>query len=104
MRATPTSSLTTSDFGRLMERAVRARYTCQTKSRTHGECDGQTGYTVEKLDAIIDHILHFIFSKVRRLDRQDVLNVCYQNDLTEKTATLKNYVWTIPPPKRTIKC
>lgn len=25
---------------------VRIRYTCQTKSRTHGDCDGQTGYTV----------------------------------------------------------
>lgn len=71
------------------EYTVRTRYTCQTKSRTHGDCDGQTGYTVEKLDAIIDHILRFIFSKVRRLDKQDVLNICYQNDYAEKTAILK---------------
>ncbi len=82
---------TSGKYGRKKDNAytIRTRYTCQTKSRTHGECDGQTGYTVEKLDAIIDHILRFIFSKVRRLDRQDVLNVCYQNDLTEKTAILK---------------
>ncbi len=68
---------------------TRTRYTCQTKSRTHGDCNGQTGYTVEKLDAIVDKILHFIFSKVKRLDKQEILNVCYQNDLTEKTALLK---------------
>lgn len=71
------------------EYTIRTRYTCQTKSRTHGDCDGQTGYTVEKLDAIIDQILHFIFSKVKRLDKRDVLNICYQNDYAEKTAILK---------------
>lgn len=71
------------------EYTIRTRYTCQTKSRTHGDCDGQTGYTVEKLDAIIDHILRFIFSKVRRLDKRDVMNICYQNDYAEKTAILK---------------
>jgi len=68
---------------------TRTRYTCQTKSRTHGDCNGQTGYTVAKLDAIVDKILHFIFSKVKRLDKQEVLNVCYQNDLTEKNTILK---------------
>ena len=45
-------------------RGIRTRYTCQTKSRTHGDCDGQTGYTVEKLDAIIDSVIHGIFSRV----------------------------------------
>ena len=43
---------------------TRTRYTCQTKSRTHGDCDGQTGYTVRKLDAMIDTILHGIFARI----------------------------------------
>ncbi len=54
---------------------VRMRYTCQTKSRTHGDCDGQTGYTVEKLDAIIESIVRDIFSRVNSLEREDVLAI-----------------------------
>lgn len=59
--------VTTSGKGRRRQDGtdvVRMRYTCQTKSRTHGECDGQTGYTVEKLDAMIDSIIQGIFSRV----------------------------------------
>lgn len=68
---------------------VRIRYTCQTKSRTHGDCDGQTGYTVGKLDAIIDTIIRRIFSKVRSLSRAEVLNACSQNDMAARKAMLQ---------------
>ena len=68
---------------------VRIRYTCQTKSRTHGDCDGQTGYTVGKLDAIIDTIIRGIFSKVRSLSRAEVLNACSQNDMAARKAMLQ---------------
>lgn len=64
----------------------RMRYTCQTKSRTHGDCDGQTGYTVPKLDAMIESIIHSIFDKVRCLNQSDLLDACYQNDLAAKKA------------------
>lgn len=62
--------ITTSGKGRRREDGtdeVRTRYTCQTKSRTHGDCDGQTGYTVHKLDAMIDSVIHTIFAKVSSL-------------------------------------
>lgn len=39
--------ITTSGQGRPRKDGTdtrRVRYTCQTKSRTHGDCDGQTGY------------------------------------------------------------
>lgn len=68
---------------------VRIRYTCQTKSRTHGDCDGQTGYTVGKLDAIIDTIIRRTFSKVRSLSRAEVLNACSQNDMAARKAMLQ---------------
>lgn len=82
---------TSGKYGRKQdnEYTIRSRYTCQTKSRTHGDCDGQTGYTAAKLDGIVDQILRHIFSKVKRLDREDVLGVCYQNELEEKKSVLK---------------
>ena len=84
--------VTTSGKGRRRQDGtdvVRMRYTCQTKSRTHGECDGQTGYTVEKLDAMIDSIIQGIFSRVRSLNRKDVVNACVSNDLNAKKAFLR---------------
>lgn len=84
--------ITTSGKGRRRQDGtdvVRMRYTCQTKSRTHGECDGQTGYTVEKLDAMIDSIIRGIFSRVRGLNRKDVVNACVSNDLNAKKAFLR---------------
>lgn len=82
---------TSGKYGRKKDNAytIRTRYTCQTKSRTHGDCDGQTGYTVDKLDEMIDHILRYIFSKVGRLNRQDILSRCYQSELEEKRAVLR---------------
>lgn len=84
--------ITTSGKGRRRQDGtdvVRMRYTCQTKSRTHGECDGQTGYTVEKLDAMIDSIIRGIFSRVRSLNRKDVVNACVDNDLNAKKVFLR---------------
>ena len=84
--------VTTSGKGRRRQDGtdvVRMRYTCQTKSRTHGECDGQTGYTVEKLDAMIDSIIQGIFSRVRSLNRKEVVNACVSNDLNAKKAFLR---------------
>lgn len=82
---------TSGKYGRKRNGAytIRTRYICQTKSRTHGDCDGQTGYTVEKLDAIVDQILRSIFSKVRHLNREEILEICQRNDFEEKTAILK---------------
>ena len=84
--------ITTSGKGRKRQDGtndIRIRYTCQTKSRTHGNCDGQTGYTVEKLDAIIDSIIRGIFSRVCNLNRNDVLDVCYKRELSAKKTIFK---------------
>lgn len=84
--------ITTSGKGRPRQDGTdtrRTRYTCQTKSRTHGQCDGQTGYTVEKLDSIIDAIIRGIFSQVRRLRREDIIHACYAREMIEKKAFLQ---------------
>lgn len=67
----------------------RVRYTCQTKSRTHGECDGQTGYTVHILDEKIDMIVRTILAKARKMTRTEVMMACYSNDVNSKKAYVK---------------
>lgn len=68
---------------------VRMRYTCQTKSRTHGDCDGQTGYTVEKLDGLLEAIVKNIFSRVSSLSREEVVSARYNNDFSMKKSLLQ---------------
>lgn len=67
----------------------RTRYTCQTKSRTHGDCDGQTGYTVHILDDKIDMIVRGILAKAKRMTRTEVMMACYSNDFNGKKAFVK---------------
>ena len=81
--------ITTSGKGRPREDgtdAVRMRYTCQTKSRKHGECDGQTGYTVKKLDAMIEAIIKGIFRQLHRVSREDIRNACCDADFNDRQA------------------
>ena len=60
---------------------IRMRYCCQTKTRKHAECEGQTGYTVSKVDKVIDTVIHDIFTKVHRIDRGEILSARSKHDL-----------------------
>lgn len=79
--------ITTSGQGRPRQDgsdARRVRYACQTKSRTHGECNGQTGYTVHILDEKIDAIVRGVLSKAKRMTRTEIMMACYNNDVMGK--------------------
>lgn len=81
--------ITTSGQGRPRQDgsdARRVRYACQTKSRTHGECNGQTGYTVHILDKKIDAIVRGVLSKAKRMTRTEIMMACYNNDVMGKKA------------------
>lgn len=67
----------------------RTRYCCQTKTRKHGMCDGQTGYTVHKVDEIIDSLLHEIFAKVSSIKREEILLERNRADLLTKKNHIK---------------
>ena len=45
-------------------RETRCRYQCHYNVRHPGECDGQSGYGVKKLDSVVDKIIHYQFSKI----------------------------------------
>ena len=85
--------LTTTGKGRAADgkEIRRTRYTCQTKSRKHENCGGQTGYTKDKLDAIIDRIMRDIFSKVRGISRRELVQTQYDRDFLAR----KNHVQRI---------
>lgn len=60
-------SVTTTGRGKTLAdgtKVKRMRYTCQTKTRTHENCDGQTGYTTHILDGMVDDLVHAVFHKV----------------------------------------
>ena len=67
----------------------RVRYTCQTKSRTHGDCDGQTGYTLHILDEKIDMLVRSILAKAKRMTRTEIMLACYNNEVGNKKAFVK---------------
>lgn len=68
---------------------IRTRYCCQTKTRKHGQCDGQTGYTVHKVDRIIESIIHDVFAKVRSISREEVLLTRNKSDLLARENHVK---------------
>ena len=84
--------ITTSGQGRPRKDGTdtrRVRYTCQTKSRTHGDCDGQTGYTVHILDEKIDMLVRSILAKAKRMTRTEVMLACYNSEVGNKKAFVK---------------
>lgn len=77
--------ITTNGKGRRNEdgsQTYRIRYCCQTKTRKHDKCDGQTGYTVSKVDKIVDTLICEIFRKVHSLERDEILQARYNSEVS----------------------
>ena len=85
-------SLTTNGKGRPRSDgtdAVRVRYICQTKTRKHEPCGGQTGYTKHILDGMINDIVHDIFRKVKSLSKAEILGTSHAARIGEYKAIAK---------------
>jgi DNA invertase Pin-like site-specific DNA recombinase len=59
----------------------RIRYRCYNKSRKICKCDGQTEYTVEKLDGIITAVMLSLFKSVKSFSERDLIQKRYQTEL-----------------------
>lgn len=68
---------------------VRVRYACQTKTRTHENCDGQTGYTAHILDGMINDIVHTIFRKVGQFSESEIVRRGQKKKISEKQAIVR---------------
>ena len=69
---------------------VRARYQCHYNVRHPGECDGQSGYGVKKLDGIVDRIVRYQLSKISMASGEDI--VAAQNQKAVELAKAKHHL------------
>ena len=59
---------------------VRPRYSCFYKIRHPGDCDGQSGYGVSKLDSIVEEVVRQIFAQSREVSRKKLLESVKTNN------------------------
>ena len=57
-----------------VKKETRMRYQCHYKVRHPGECEGQSGYGVTKLDGIIDKVVRMQLEKIREDRKSTRLN------------------------------
>lgn len=61
----------------------RTRYVCYNKTRYKELCNGQTGYTTSKLDAIVDKVIRTLFDRFEDLPRETILEERYDARIAE---------------------
>lgn len=84
------SRLTLTSSGRTRTRAdgtvvkeKRARYSCHYKVRHPGQCDGQSGYGVTKLDGIVESVVRMKFAEIRACSKKKLLEEMHSRELKE---------------------
>lgn len=66
----------------------RKRYVCYNKTRHKHKCNGQTGYTTTKLDAIIDEIARSFFGKLSGLPKEALIEKRFSQRISEHEQSL----------------
>ncbi|MDR2712731.1 MAG: recombinase family protein [Clostridiales bacterium] len=61
----------------------RTRYVCYNRTRHSHMCDGQTGYTVKKLDAIIEIVVRGLFKQLDDAPKNTVVSERYASQIAE---------------------
>lgn len=56
----------------------RFRYSCYGKIRKRSKCDGQTGYTIDKLDDVIRDVVHRIFRQFGSVKKSTLVGSSYK--------------------------
>lgn len=67
----------------------RIRYICYNKTRKICDCDGQTGYTMKKLDGIIIEFISNLFQNIKGASKSELIEKSYQTELTSYMIKLK---------------
>ena len=79
-------TLTTSGRNKKMpdgtiQKEVRMRYQCHYNVRHPGECDGQSGYSVMKVDGIVDQLIRMKFSEIAAASESEILSSQHEKDI-----------------------
>ena len=81
--------LTTSGGSRYKPiKETRLRYTCHNKIRHPQDCDGQTGYSQEKLDGIVETLLRALFSNIKSVSEKELVSTQLEQKTAEQRGTL----------------
>lgn len=67
----------------------RPRYACHFKPRHPGECDGQSGYGVKKLDAMVDQIVRMQLERIRTSPNSKIISEHHQKAVDLAAARVK---------------
>lgn len=79
-------TLTTSGKRKVLENGEvkyqpRPRYSCHYKVRHPGECDGQSGYGVPKLDAIVEEVIRMKFSQLKAVSKSELIEKRHEQEI-----------------------
>ncbi len=79
-------TLTTSGRNKKMpdgtvQKEVRMRYQCHYNVRHPGECEGQSGYSVSKVDSIVDQLIRMKFSEIMAASESEILSSQHEKDI-----------------------
>ena len=79
-------TLTTSGRNKKMpdgtiQKEVRMRYQCHYNVRHPGECEGQSGYSVKKVDGIVDQLIRMKFSEIAAASESEILSSQHEKDI-----------------------
>lgn len=78
-----------------VDKTPRIRYVCYGKTRKQTDCDGQTGYTMSKLDGIVEQVIKNIFGTMKGIPKSKIVSARYKKEISDKkrrlTDTEKTY-------------
>ena len=66
----------------------RVRYACYKKVRKIVECGGQSGYSAEKLDRMVEAVIKDVFNKMKGISKDEMIAARYEKQLALRKCAL----------------
>lgn len=79
---------------------ARVRYSCFYKVRHKNECDGQSGYSRDKLDHMVDQIIRLTFQEIKAISKGELLSAQSKRQQAALQVTIKQLTAQIQAKQR----
>ena len=89
LHLTTTSRYYTKADGTVVKKR-RVRYACYKKVRKIAKCGGQSGYSAEKLDGLVEAVIKDVFKRMRGLSKSEIISARYEKELKVRKSNLQN--------------
>lgn len=66
----------------------RIRYVCYKKVRKLSNCCGQSGYSMEKLDKVVEKVVKEVFNRFKGVSKSELIRTRYESELQARKANL----------------